>query len=174
MDNFIPDIYQKSIYHIDYDKLLDDGIKCILFDLDNTCAPYKDNEPNKKLIELFETLKDMSFKLIIFSNAPKKRILPFKKALNIDCLARAGKPSKNSFLKIIKLFNYELSDVAIIGDQLYKDILGGNRVGITTILVNPMSKDDMILTTLIFRNLEKIKYRQLAKKGLLVRGKYYA
>ena len=77
MDNFIPDIYQKSIYHIDYEKLLDAGIKCILFDLDNTCIPYKDKEPNKKLIELFEMLKDMDFKLIIFSNASRRRIAPF-------------------------------------------------------------------------------------------------
>ena len=173
MDNFIPDIYQKSIYHIDYDKLLDDGIKCLLFDLDNTCVPYKDKEPNKKLIELFETLKDMGFKLILFSNAPKKRIAPFKKILNVDSLARAKKPFKKNFLKVLKMFNYELSDVAIIGDQLYKDILGGNMVGIKTILVNPMSKDDMILTKLIFRKLENIKYKKIAKKGLLVRGKYY-
>ncbi len=173
MDNFIPDIYQKSIYHIDYDKLLDDGIKCLLFDLDNTCVPYKDKEPNKKLIELFETLKDMGFKLILFSNAPKKRIAPFKRALNVDSLAGARKPFKKNFLKILKMFNYELSDVAIIGDQLYKDILGGNIVGIKTILVNPMSKDDMILTKLIFRKLENIKYKKIAKKGLLVRGKYY-
>ena len=173
MEKFIPDIYQKSIYHIDYDKLLDDGIKCLLLDLDNTCVPYKDVEPNKKLIELFETLKDMGFKLILFSNAPKRRIAPFKRILNVDALARARKPFKKNFLKIIKMFNYDLSDVAIIGDQLYKDILGGNTVGLKTILVNPMSKDDMILTKLIFRPLEKIKYDKLAKKELLVRGKYY-
>ena len=173
MDYFMPDMYQKSIYHIDYDKLQEDGIKCLLFDLDNTCVPYKDKEANKKLIELFETLKDMDFKLIIFSNATKRRIAPFKKALNVDCLARAHKPSKSNFLKVLKLFNYNLSDVAIIGDQLYKDILGGNRVGIKTILVNPMSKDDMILTKLIFRKLEKKKYKMLARRGLLVRGKYY-
>lgn len=173
MDNFIPDMYQKSIYHIDYDKLQDDGIKCLLFDLDNTCVPYKDKEPNKKLIDLFETLKDMDFKIIIFSNALKKRISPFKKKLNVDCLASAGKPRKKNFLKVLKLFNYNLSDVAIIGDQLYKDILGGNKVGIKTILVNPMSNDDMILTKLIFRPLENKKYRKLARKGILIRGKYY-
>ena len=46
----------------------------------------------------------------------------------------------------MKIFNYELSDVAIIGDQLYTDILCGNRVGIKTILVHPMSKDDLIFT----------------------------
>ena len=173
MDNFIPDIYQKSIYHIDYEKLLDAGIKCILFDLDNTCIPYKDKEPNKKLIELFEMLKDMDFKLIIFSNATRRRIAPFKKVLNVDCLARAGKPRKRNFLKVLKLFNYELSDVAIVGDQLYKDILGGNKIGIKTILVNPMSLDDMIITKYIFRPLEKRKYRLLEKKGMLKRGKYY-
>ncbi len=173
MDNFIPDMYQKSIYHIDYDKLLDEGIKCILMDLDNTCVPYKDKEPNKKLVELFETLKDMDFKIIIFSNASKKRIAPFKKKLNVDCLAKAGKPRKKNFMKIIKLFNYNLSDVVIIGDQLYRDILGGNRFGIKTILVNPMSKDDMLVTKLVFRNLEEIKYRKMAKKGLFKRGKYY-
>lgn len=173
MDNFVPDIYQKSIYHIDYEKLLDCGIKCLLFDLDNTCVPYKDKIPNKKLIELFEDLKDKGFKIIIFSNATRRRIAPFKKALNVDCLARAHKPNKKSFLKILKIFNYKLSDVAIIGDQLYKDILGGNKVGITTILVNPMSKDDMFFTKLIFRNLEKGKYNKMAKKNLLVRGKYY-
>ena len=173
MDNFIPDMYQKSIYHIDYDKLLDAGIKCILFDLDNTCVPYRDKVPNKRLKELFENLKDMGFKLIIFSNAPKKRIYPFKRELNVDSLARAGKPGKKNFLKVLKLFNYKLSEVVIIGDQLYKDILGGNKVGIKTILVNPMSMDDMILTKLVFRNLEKIKYHELEKKGLFKRGMYY-
>lgn len=173
MDNFMPDMYQKSIYHINYEKLLDDGIKCLLLDLDNTCVPYKDTEPNKKLIELFEMLKDMDFKLIIFSNAPKKRIAPFKKVLDVDCLASARKPFKKNFLKVIKLFNYDLSEVAIIGDQLYKDILGGNLVGIKTILVNPMSKDDMFLTKLIFRNLEKKKYKVLERKGIFKRGRYY-
>ena len=173
MDNFVPDVYQKSIYYINYDKLFDDGIRCLLFDLDNTCVPYEEKEPNDKLVELFEDLKDMGFKLIIFSNATRKRIAPFKKRLNVDCLARAHKPNKKNFLKIIKLFNYDLSEVAIVGDQLYKDILGGNKAGIMTILVNPMSKADMIITKLIFRKLEKYRYKQMAKHNILVRGKYY-
>lgn len=173
MNNFVPDMYQKSIYHIDYEKLAENGIKCLLFDLDNTCVPYKDKEPNRKLIDLIEMLKDMDFKVIIFSNATKRRIKPFKDKLNVDSLARAGKPNKKGFVKIMKLFKYDLSEVAIIGDQLYKDIVGGNKVGIKTILVNPMSKDDMIFTTLIFRPLERLKYKKLASKKLLVRGKYY-
>ena len=173
MDNFVPDMYQKSIYYINYEELLNAGIKCLLFDLDNTCVPYEEKEPNDKLVELFNNLENMGFKIIIFSNATKKRIAPFKKKLNVDCLARAHKPSSKNFLKVLKMFNYNLSEAAIIGDQLYKDILGGNKTGIMTILVNPMSKKDMFITRLVFRNLEKIRYRQMARKKILIKGKYY-
>lgn len=173
MDNFIPDMYQKSIYHIDYDKLQENGIKCLLFDLDNTCVPFKDKVPNKKLIDLFENLKDMDFKVILFSNSNRKRLAPFKKGLNVDCLASAKKPFSKNFLKVLKLFNYSLSEVAIIGDQLYTDVLGGNKVGIMTILVNPMSKDDGVWTKFVNRPLENKKIKKLAHRGLLIRGKYY-
>ena len=76
-------------------------------------------------------------------------------------------------MKVIKLFNYDLSEVAIIGDQLYTDILGGNKVGIKTILVNPMSSDDMFITRFIYRTLEKRIYKKLMSKNILIRGKYY-
>ena len=172
MDKFIPDMYQKSIYHIDYDKLYEDGIRCLLFDLDNTCVPYKDREPNKKLKELFDNLRDDGFKVIIFSNASKKRISPFKKYLNVDCSASSRKPFSGKFLKIMKLFKYQLHEVAIVGDQLFTDIYGGNRVGIKTILVNPMSKDDAFGTK-FFRYLENRKFKKMKKSGILVKGKYY-
>ena len=54
MEKFTPDMYQKSIYHINYDKLKEDGIKCLLFDLDNTCVPYVEKKPNQKLKDLFD------------------------------------------------------------------------------------------------------------------------
>lgn len=172
MDNFIPDMYQKSIYHINYEKLKEDGIKCLLFDLDNTCVPFKDKEPNKKLIDLFERLKDMDFKVIIFSNATKKRITPFKNGLNVDCSASSKKPNTNKLMKVIKMFNYDLSEVVLIGDQLFTDILCGNRAGIKTVLVNPMSNDDLLFTK-FFRYFERKKFKKFAKKGILVKGKYY-
>ena len=172
MDNFIPDMYQKSIYHIDYEKLYENGIRCLLFDLDNTCVPFKDTEPNKKLKDLFETLKDMDFKVVIFSNATKKRLTPFKNGLGVDCSASSKKPSTKKLLQVLKVLGYELADTAIIGDQLYTDILCGNRVGIKTILVNPMSKDDLLFTK-IFRFLERRKFKKFAKMGILKKGKYY-
>ena len=39
MYSFLPDMYVKSIYQIDYKSLKNSGIKVILFDLDNTIVP---------------------------------------------------------------------------------------------------------------------------------------
>lgn len=66
MDILIPDIYQKNIYSINYKNLKNNGIKCLLFDLDNTIVPLKEIKPTKKTIDLFDSLKEMGFKIIIF------------------------------------------------------------------------------------------------------------
>ena len=67
MEKYIPDVYQKSIYTIDYQKLKSSGIHCLLFDLDNTLVPASVKVPNKRIKELFEDLKEQGFQLILFS-----------------------------------------------------------------------------------------------------------
>lgn len=172
MEIFIPDIYQKSIYTIDYQKLQNRGIKCLLFDLDNTLVPASIDVPNKKIKELFIELKEKGFTVILFSNSPKKRLKPFKEELEVDALASAMKPLPKSFVRIMKEYKFTVSEVAIIGDQLLTDILGGNRVGITTILINPVSKQDMVFTKLN-RRVEDFIINRLRDKNLFTKGKYY-
>ncbi len=172
MEKYIPDIYVKSIYYIDYEKLKERGIKCILFDLDNTLAPLSLKKPNKKIKELFIKLKKMGFKTIIFSNSGKSRLKPFKEELEVDCAFNCKKPMRKKFDVILKEYKYTVSEIVIIGDNIITDILGGNKVGITTILVNPISNKEA-LTTRIIRKYEKIIMRKLSKRELFYRGKYY-
>lgn len=171
MENFIPDIYQKNIYDIDYQKLKEKGIKCLLFDLDNTLVPVKEDIPKKRVKEFLLYL-ERDFKIIIISNSNRKRLIPFKESLNIDVAASARKPFKKKYLKILKIFKFKEYEVAAIGDQLLTDILGANRVGITSILVNPIG-DYEKLPTKINRLLERFIYYKLKKKGILIKGKYY-
>lgn len=171
MENFIPDIYQKNIYDIDYQKLKKQGIKCLLFDLDNTLIPVKEDIPTKNVKDLFAYL-ERDFKVIIISNSNKKRLIPFKEGLNVDVAASARKPFKKKYLKIMELYKFKEYEIAAIGDQLLTDINGANRVGITSILINPIGDYEKVWTK-INRFLEKFIYRKLKKKGLLVRGEYY-
>ena len=145
MDMFIPDIYQKSIYTIDYKKLKKNGIKCLLFDLDNTIAPYKVIEPDQKVKELVASL-EKDFKVIIISNSNKNRLRPFKEKLNVDVAFSSKKPFKSKYKKILELYNFKIDEVACIGDQLLTDILGANRMGFTSILVNRIAKYETIFT----------------------------
>lgn len=172
MEKYIPDMYQKSIYTIDYDKLLKRGIKCILFDLDNTLVPASIDVPNNKIKELFDELKEKGLEVIIFSNSPKKRLKPFKEELDVEVLASAKKPLPGNYIKVIKQHKFTISEVAIVGDQLLTDIRGGNRVGITTILVNPISTNDIVFTR-INRFFERIILKRLHNRGLFLKGKYY-
>ena len=93
MDNFVPDMYQRSIYSINYKKLKKRGIKCLLFDLNNTMVSFENDYPDKDLKELIHELQK-DFKVIIMSNSNKDRIRPFKEQLNIDACYKAKKPRK--------------------------------------------------------------------------------
>ena len=172
VEKFMPDVYAKSIYYINYDKLYKNGVRCILFDLDNTLTPCHTPEPTKRLKKLFDSLKEKGFKLIILSNAPKSKVQPFKDYLEVDACAFALKPKKDKYEKILSKFKYKPTEVAAIGDQLITDILGANNMDITSILVNPMTHKDHTIT-IVNRILEKLIYNKLSKKDLLKRGRYY-
>lgn len=171
MENFIPDIYQKNIYDIDYMALKKKGIRCLLFDLDNTLIPVKTDVPTKKVKELFLYL-EKDFKVIIISNSKHKRLIPFKEGLNVDVAADAHKPLKNKYLKIMDIYKLKEYEIAAIGDQLLTDIYGANRVGITSILISPIGEYEKFCTK-INRFLEKFIYYGLKRKNILVKGSYY-
>lgn len=171
-EKFVPDMYQKSIYSIDYKKLKKMGIKCILFSLNNTIIPTSINKPDKKLKALFYELKKMGFKLIIVSNSPKSRVEIFKDELQVDSAAFSFKPRKDKYIKIINTYGFKSDEIVAIGNKLVTDIYGANKMNITSILVNSMSEKDFFAST--FNKLfEKFIFKFLTKKGLFVRGKYY-
>ena len=172
VEKYMPDMYQKSIYYINYDKLYKKGIRCLLFDMDNTITPPHINKPTKRLKRLFDELKDKGFKLILISNAPKHRIEPFKRELNGDACAFSLKPNKNKYTRIMEKFKYKSTELAAIGDQLLTDVYGANKLDITSVLVNPLTAHDYTIT-IVNRLLEKYIYRRLNNKDLLIKGKYY-
>lgn len=172
MEKYVPKIYAPSIDKVPYDLLKRKGITHLLFDLDNTLVPPHSKKVSTKVKELFKGLKEKGFTVIIFSNSPHKRLRPFGTDLEVDFNAFSMKPFQRSFRKILKKYNIEKNAVAIIGDQILTDILGGNRCGITTILITPLSTNDMILTKWN-RFRENRIIQKLEKRNLFMKEKYY-
>lgn len=168
MDKFVPDLFYQNVYSIDYKKLKKMGIKCLIFDLDNTISSYEVNEPDKKIKELFYNLaKD--FKIILLSNNTKNRVRPFKEKLNVDSSYKSGKPFKKKYQKVLDLYGYKDTEIACIGDQLLTDVLGANKMGFTSILVNPISPNEPFRTK-INRFFERKIIKKLKNNGILIVG----
>lgn len=172
IDKFVPDIHAQSIYRIDYKGLLKKGIDFLIFDLDNTIAPIDIPLPSKDAINLMYELKEMGFTCILMTNSNKSRVEVFRNSLEIDTCASAKKPFSKNYKRILKIYKKAPEEVAFIGDQLLTDILGANKMGLTSILVNPISKKDLPITW-FNRRIEKVIFKIMERKDLFKKGKYY-
>ena len=70
-NKFIPDIYEETVFDVDYIKLYESGIRLILTDLDNTLVSYKDDVVSEKLLSWFNERKKEGFEIMIISNNSK-------------------------------------------------------------------------------------------------------
>ena len=170
MDKYMPDIYQKSIYTIDYKKLYNRGIRCILFDINNTLVSKDSKEIDNKLKELFSNIKKMGIKPIIYANDFRNRVNYFKTELECEGYSHAYSIFGNGMNHILE--EYKESEVALVGDEMINDISYGNKIGITTILVNPISTNDSFLSC-SRRGKEKRIMTKLRNNNLFVKGRYY-
>ena len=163
-----PDFYYKDIFSINYNSLKNNNIKILLFDIDNTIKKKKKKEPDNKDIKLFNTLKN-DFNIILFSNALPYRVKRYANVLGIkDYYSLASKPLSYKYKKIINKYNTSSNNIAAIGDQLYTDIKGANKIGITSILVDKISNNESIIP-----KINRYRENRIIKKyNLLERGKY--
>jgi len=171
MGIFKPTMYKKNIFEVNYDKLKEMGIKCLVFDLDNTLGLIEHKRCPRKTKQLIKKLQD-DFLIFISSNNTKERIEPYLKDLGIGGVAFSMKPSTKGLRKIKKDYNLKKKEMAMIGDQIVTDILSGKRFRITTVLVDPMGEKDLKITGLN-RKIEARIIRRYEKRGIFERGKYY-
>ena len=99
MSLFKPTIYKKDIFNIDYNNLKEKGIKCLVFDLDNTLGLIDNKKCPRKTKKLLKELKK-DFLILICSNNTKKRLKPYLKDLGIGGVALSMKPSTRGLRKI--------------------------------------------------------------------------
>ena len=163
--HFVADEYVKNVFQIDLMKLKNNGKRVILTDLDNTLVGAAIAKPTPEIVDFLNNAKDLGFEVIIVSNNNKERVSYFAKDLSIKAAHhKALKPLKIKLRKILKQYNR--NEVVMIGDQLMTDVLVAKRLGLYTILVEPIHLDSDENSTKFNRRLERFVVKQLKKLQL--------
>lgn len=153
-DMFFPDRYVASTYVINFEKLYEEGFRGLIFDIDNTLVPHG-APADARAIELFERLKRIGFKCCLISNNKEPRVKMFNEKIQVDYVYDAHKPSTKNYKKAMKIMNTNQENTVFVGDQLFTDVWGAKRAGITSILVKPIHPKEEI-QIVIKRRLERI------------------
>lgn len=163
MKKFIPDYYYHDISEIPISMLKENGITAVICDLDNTLDSHKTPTPSETALAFLAELKQQNLDVCIISNGKQPRVDRYLSKLSLPYIAEAGKPLKKSYLSALKLLKCKPKDVAFVGDQIFTDVWGANRMGLTTILVEPI---DSIENAFFYlkRPLEKLIKERIKKE----------
>lgn len=162
--NVYPSLYLDSVKNINPTLLKKNNIKGLILDVDNTLIDYYRNlvEGAEKWCE---ELKNEGIKCIILSNSNKKRkVEEVAEKLNIDYIMFAKKPLKSGFKRALSKLELKPEDVAVVGDQLFTDVIGAKRMNMFSILVKQVGEKDIFITKLK-RPIENAIIKKYLEKG---------
>ncbi|CQR71235.1 flavin mononucleotide phosphatase [Sporomusa ovata DSM 2662] len=162
----VPCMVVNTLYDIKLTELKQQGIRGIVFDIDNTIIPWNSPDICPEVLAWLNYLAAQDFKLCFVSNNGNRRVSKIAEQCGIPFVARALKPLRSGFRQAAHTMGLHPETVAVVGDQLFTDILGGNRLGMVTIWVKPLTTKEFIGTK-VSRQLEKLAVYILKVTGRL-------
>ncbi len=150
---FRPNIKLDKITDISVDLLNKYNINSLILDVDNTLSTHHGQVLTDGLEDWLKLMRQNNIKLTILSNSTKKRLEPFAKKIGLDYISLGLKPLPFGYLRALKALGSKRKKTAIVGDQIFTDTLGGNIVGLNTILLTPIKPE----TSLRFRMKRKVE-----------------
>jgi HAD superfamily phosphatase (TIGR01668 family) len=158
----------ESVWQIDPNELFQSGIRGLILDLDNTLVRWREEEMTQEVTTWLVKVQALGIKLCIMSNSlVSTRSVRIAQRLGATNVSRARKPSRQGFRRALEALGTEPGATAIVGDQMFTDILGGNRAGIYTIMVKQIHHHEFIYTRYVSRPPERLLLRMFKKRGQL-------
>jgi len=152
---FIPEIIFNRILDITPQYLREQGIKGLILDVDNTLSTHHSQTPLEGLDLWLTQMRDSGIKLIIASNARRERVEPFARRLGLDFVSLSCKPLPHGIIRAKRRMGLRRSETAMVGDQIFTDMLGANMAGVHAVLLTPILPETK-KNFVIRRKLERI------------------
>mgnify|MGYP002777000874 CR=1 FL=1 len=117
-------------------------LKGLVLDVDETLVPFRAAQVSEELLPWVHDIQQVATLWLVSNNISEARIRRIGKALNLPYIAGAGKPSRRKLRRAVEAMNLAPEQVGMVGDRLFTDVLAGNRLGMFTVLVEPMVAPD--------------------------------
>lgn len=153
-----PDVKLKRITDINIKLLKRLGVSALLLDVDNTLSTHHGEVLTDGLIEWIDSMQKNGIRLLVLSNSKERFVKPIADKIGLDYVSSGLKPLPNGFSKCLSKLNVSAENTAVVGDQIFTDVLGGNMAGVKTILLTPIKLEDK-LGFRIKRKLEKAVFK---------------
>ena len=163
-DNFTPDYMFGHFYEITPAFLKSIGVRAVLSDIDNTLAPYEQDEPDERIRAWVRSLSESGIKIALVSNNHAPRVELFNRELGLLAYPDSGKPKKKTLLCAMRELGVSIEETAMLGDQLLTDAWAGKHIGLPALIVPPI-KDKTNLFFRFKRWCERPFIRKYAKKN---------
>jgi uncharacterized protein len=151
-----PDAWHRSVLSLTPEWLAARGLEALLVDIDNTIAVWRSTDVSPEVREWLRQVREAGVAICILSNSRRpRRCKRIAADLDLPYIHWAGKPRVGGFRRALGLLGRTgPAGVAMVGDQLFTDILGGNRAGLYTVFVDVLSQYEFTGTKLL-RPLER-------------------
>ena len=161
MLSFLPRFIFPRITDIAPSFLKEQGIRLLLMDFDNTMLPYTTDVPTKELLDWLACMQESGIALCIVSNSHKQRVPQFSERYGVSCQTYAAKPSPKGIRLAMQRFDATCAQTALVGDQIFTDVLGANLAGITAIAVTSIHNHTVLLK---LRHIFELPFLAMAHK----------
>jgi HAD superfamily phosphatase (TIGR01668 family) len=141
LDYLSPNFYFEKFNDVSPEFLIENNIKALLLDVDNTLAPYELSEPDETILAWLSSLQASGISFAFISNnSNDKRIKLFNKKIGAPAFAKSGKPfAKKTINKALGALGVSKENAAFMGDQIFTDVCAGKFNGMRAILVPPIN-----------------------------------
>ncbi|MEM9116980.1 MAG: YqeG family HAD IIIA-type phosphatase [Cyanobacteria bacterium P01_D01_bin.6] len=128
----------QPVLGIDLDLIKQHQLQGLVLDVDETLVPIQESDTTNEVQEWFATLNAEVPIWLVSNNLNEPRIRRIAESLSAPYITGAGKPSRRQLRRAAKAMQLPVEQIAMVGDRLFTDVLAGNRLGMFTILVEPM------------------------------------
>jgi uncharacterized protein len=152
---FGPDRFVTRLAAVSLDDLHAHGFRGLIVDLDNTLMGFRQTELEADHLNWVQEAHGRGFRMVMVSNNFTDRVTGIARQLNIACVPNALKPLPFGVLRAVRMLGLPRRQIAVVGDQLFTDVLSGKLCGLYTILTEPIEAKDFPVTK-IFRFFERL------------------